>query len=134
MFEIGKICIKIAGRDAGKIAIVVDKLDKNHVLIDGNVRRRKCSLLHLEPSEKTLKIKKGASTSEVHKAMQSSKLKVEVFKKVKRSPKKDTSKKSEKPTKKRKVKVKEPKKSKTKKPAKKENTKVKKETKTKNGK
>lgn len=88
MFKVGTVCIKIAGRDAGNIAIVVDKVDKNHVLIDGNVRRRKCNINHLEPSEKTIKIKKGASTSETHKAMSAAKIKVKEKKKVKRSPKK----------------------------------------------
>jgi len=93
MFEVGRVCIKIAGRDAGKIAIVVDTLKDNWILIDGNVRRRKCNIKHLEPAEKIIKIKKGASTLEVHKAMSTSKIKVEEKKKVKRSPKKAVEKK-----------------------------------------
>jgi len=44
MFEIGRVCVKIAGRDAGKTAIVVDKASGERVLIDGNVRRRKCNI------------------------------------------------------------------------------------------
>lgn len=90
MYEVGRICLKIAGRDAGKTAIVVEKIKDNLVLIDGNVRRRKCNTAHLEPTEGTLKITKGASTTEVHKAMSTAKLKVEEIKKVKRSPKKET--------------------------------------------
>jgi len=93
MFEVGRVCLKIAGRDAGKIAIVVEKLKDNNVLIDGNVRRRKCNVIHLEPSSKTIDIKKGASTADVHKAMSASKLKVEDVKKVKRSPRKEVDKK-----------------------------------------
>ena len=102
MFEVGRVCIKIAGRDAGKIAVVVEKLKDGLVLVDGNVRRRKCNINHLEPSEKEIKIKKGASTADVHKAMSSSKLKVEEKKKVKRSPKKQIEKKEVKKPKKKK--------------------------------
>ncbi len=65
MYEIGRLCIKIAGRDARKKAIIVDILDGFFVLIDGQVRRRKCNIKHLEPLDKVLKIKKNASHSEV---------------------------------------------------------------------
>ena len=88
MIEIGRVCYKIAGRDAGNIAIIVDKLDKNHVLIDGNVRRRKCNIMHLEPTKTILKIKNDAPTSEVKKAMEYQKLIIKEIEKVKRSPKK----------------------------------------------
>lgn len=65
MIEIGRICIKLAGRDAGREAVIIDLLDDNYVLIDGNVRRRKCNILHLEPTEKKIDIKKGASHEDV---------------------------------------------------------------------
>ena len=61
MLEIGRICIKIAGRDAGKTCVIVDEVDANHVLIDGETRRRKCNKKHLEPTEQVLKIRKAAS-------------------------------------------------------------------------
>ena len=51
-------CVKIAGRDAGGRAVIVDVLDDNFVLIDGGVRRRKCNIIHLEPSDKKIDIKK----------------------------------------------------------------------------
>ena len=47
MFEIGKTCLKIAGRDAGKLAVIIDVLDETYVMIDGEVRRRKCNIYHL---------------------------------------------------------------------------------------
>jgi len=93
MLDVGRVCVKIAGRDAGNTAIIVDIIDDRHVLIDGNVRRRKCNVSHLEPTDQTLKIKKGASTSEVTKAMITSKIKVKEKKKVKRSEKKEVKKK-----------------------------------------
>lgn len=67
MIEVGRICVKIAGRDAGLKCIVIDILDKNYVLIDGETRRRKCNILHLEPLKQVIKIKKNASHEEVKK-------------------------------------------------------------------
>ena len=61
MFEIGRICVKTAGRDAGNYCVIVDILEGNYVLIDGNVRRRKCNIMHLEPTNKVIKIGKKAS-------------------------------------------------------------------------
>lgn len=85
MFEIGRIVIKTAGRDAGNTAVVVDTIDGKFVLIDGNVRRRKCNVAHLEPLNDVLKIKKAASTSDVHKAMKEAGIKLVEIKKVKRT-------------------------------------------------
>ena len=93
MFEIGRVCIKIAGRDAGQTAIVVDESSKEYVIIDGNVRRKKCNLKHLEPLKDVIKIKKGASTTEVHKAMINSKIKVIEKKQIKRTKKSSSDKK-----------------------------------------
>ncbi|RMF07122.1 50S ribosomal protein L14e [Candidatus Woesearchaeota archaeon] len=67
MIEVGRICVKIAGRDAGRKCVVVDILDDNFVLIDGSTRRRKCNFRHLEPTAEVIKIKKGASHEEVAK-------------------------------------------------------------------
>jgi large subunit ribosomal protein L14e len=93
MIELGRVCIKLAGRDAGELAVIIDKIDKNFVKIDGNVRRRKCNLTHLEPLDKVVKIKKDASTADVHKAMSVLKLPVKEQKKVKRTKKEVISKK-----------------------------------------
>lgn len=65
MIEIGRLCIKTAGRDAGKKCAIIDILDDKFVIIDGETRRRKCNNLHLEPLEEKIDIKKGASHSEV---------------------------------------------------------------------
>ncbi|MBN2422493.1 hypothetical protein JXB41_04660 [Candidatus Woesearchaeota archaeon] len=71
MFEIGRLCVKIAGRDARKKAIIIDVIDNNYVLIDGETRRRKCNINHIEPLNKVLKLKKNLSHKDV----------VELFKK-----------------------------------------------------
>ena len=67
--KIGTLALKIAGRDGNNWCVIVDKIDDNYVLIDGNVRRKKCNIKHLEATEKILKIKKGASTDEVRKVL-----------------------------------------------------------------
>ena|SRR3989344_3398359 len=69
---IGRVCTKLLGREAGRTCVIVDEIEGNFVLIDGNLRRRKCNLGHLEISEKILNVKKNASTSEVHAAMKTS--------------------------------------------------------------
>ena len=65
MIELGRLCIKTAGRDAGKKCVVVDVLDDHIVMIDGQTRRRKCNMAHLEPLRDVLKLKKGSTHAEV---------------------------------------------------------------------
>ena len=68
LYDVGRICMKIAGRDAGKTCVVVERLDKNFVMIDGQTRRRKVNVKHLEPVNKSIKIKVKASHGEVKTA------------------------------------------------------------------
>jgi large subunit ribosomal protein L14e len=56
MIDIGRLCVKTAGRDAGKKCVIIEILDDNHALIDGETRRRKCNLKHLEPLAKTITV------------------------------------------------------------------------------
>lgn len=76
MTEIGRVYVKIAGRDAGKFCTIVETIDNNFVMVDGQVRRKKCNLMHLEPLEKTIDVKKGASHSDVVKAFEKIGIKV----------------------------------------------------------
>ena len=69
MIEIGRVCVKTAGRDATKHAVIVDVLEDNRVLLDGNVRRRVVSLTHVEPLNRKVSVKKGAETQEVLDAL-----------------------------------------------------------------
>lgn len=70
MFEIGRVCVKIAGRDAGAVCVVIEKQDDTFVVIDGQSRRRKCNVAHLEPTKDVVKIKEKASSDEVAKALE----------------------------------------------------------------
>lgn len=65
MIEIGRLCIKTAGRDAGHKCVVVDVIDSNFVMIDGDVRRKRCNIAHLEPLKEKLDIKKGAAHADI---------------------------------------------------------------------
>ena len=76
MIEVGRLCVKIAGRDAGLKCVVVEVLDNNFVTIDGQTRRRKCNILHLEPLSEKIDIKPKASHDEI--AEEFSKLQIEV--------------------------------------------------------
>ena len=74
MFEVGRICVKIAGRDAGKKCVVIDVVDDVYVMIDGQTRRRKCNVVHLEPQDLVVKIKKNASNKDVASALNKEKI------------------------------------------------------------
>jgi len=68
MFNVGQMCVKIAGRDAGKKCVIVEVIDNNYVLVDGMTRRRKCNKVHLEPLNQKLDIKANATHEDVVKA------------------------------------------------------------------
>ena len=80
MIEIGRLCVKIAGRDAGKKGVIVDILDDKYVLIDGETRRRKVNIQHIEPLNQVIKIGKNASHEEVAKALDELGIKARVTK------------------------------------------------------
>ena len=110
MIEVGRTCVKIAGRDAGKKAVIVDIIDDKYVLIDGEVRRRKCNINHLEFLDKKIEIKKNTSSEEIYKILGIEKKKT-VKKEKKARPKKQRVKKTiPKETKAKKVKKKNDKK------------------------
>ena len=77
MFEIGRLCIKTQGRDASKYCLIINKIDEKYVLIDGNTRRRKVNVSHLEPFDRVLNVKKDASTKEVLEEFKKENIKVE---------------------------------------------------------
>lgn len=74
MMEIGRLCMKIAGRDANKVCVIIDTYEDNYVLIDGETRRKKCNMKHLEPLDKIVKIKKNAPREDVKKVFSDLKL------------------------------------------------------------
>jgi large subunit ribosomal protein L14e len=72
--EVGRICVKTFGREAGKKCVIVDVIDKNFVLITGpknvnKVKRRKANVNHVEPTQEKIEISRGAADEEVVEAL-----------------------------------------------------------------
>ncbi|RLI22789.1 50S ribosomal protein L14e [Candidatus Bathyarchaeota archaeon] len=84
--EVGRICVKIAGREAGRKCVVVDVIDKNFALVTGpkqltGVKRRRVNINHIEPTPEKVDIKRGASDEEVMAALEKAG-KIEEMKKI----------------------------------------------------
>jgi len=77
--ELGRIAVKVAGREASRKCVIVDVIDKNFVLVTGprsltGVRRRRVNIAHLAFTPYKVEISKGASDEEVLKALEKAKL------------------------------------------------------------
>lgn len=73
--EIGRVCVKLRGREAGRKCVIVDIIDENFVLVTGpktltGVKRRRANIDHIEPLDRKVAISKGASDEEVLKALE----------------------------------------------------------------
>lgn len=72
--DVGRICVKLAGREAGKKCVIVDVVDRNFVLVTGpkqvnGVKRRRVNVNHIEQTERKVNIKRGESDEQVMKAL-----------------------------------------------------------------
>ena len=72
--EVGRICIKQAGRECCTKCVVIDVLDKSFVLVTGpkkvtGLKRRRVNINHLMPIEDKIDVKRGASDEEVAQAL-----------------------------------------------------------------
>jgi len=72
--EVGRICVKIVGREAGRRCVIVEIVDKNFVLITGprkvsGVKRRRANANHLEPTQTKIDVKRGATDEEMTEAL-----------------------------------------------------------------
>jgi len=68
--EVGRICVKQAGRESGKKCVVIDVMDKSFVLVTGpkkvtGVKRRRVNINHVMPLQEKIDVKRGASDDEV---------------------------------------------------------------------
>ncbi len=56
--EVGRVCVKIAGREAGEKCVIVEVIDDKFVEIVGlNIKNKRCNIKHLEPVDQTIEIK-----------------------------------------------------------------------------
>ncbi|MCJ7423199.1 50S ribosomal protein L14e [Candidatus Bathyarchaeota archaeon] len=75
--EVGRICVKLVGREAGKKCVIVDLADKSFVMVTGpksvtGVKRRRVNINHVEPLQDKIEVKRNASDDEVSAALKSS--------------------------------------------------------------
>jgi large subunit ribosomal protein L14e len=76
--EVGSICIKTCGREAGCRCVIVDVVDKNFALVTGppkitGVKRRRVNIKHLEKTGDKVNIMKGSTDEEVAQVLNKSK-------------------------------------------------------------
>jgi large subunit ribosomal protein L14e len=56
--EVGRVCVKIAGREAGEKCVIVEVIDDKFVEVVGtSMKNRRCNIKHLEPVEQVIEIK-----------------------------------------------------------------------------
>ena len=72
--NVGKIAMKIAGREAGKYCVVLTNPKDNFVTVTGpkvltGVKRRRCNIDHLEPTQYQVKLEAEASDKKVIDAL-----------------------------------------------------------------
>jgi large subunit ribosomal protein L14e len=72
--EVGRICVKLTGREAGRKCVIVDLIDKSFILVTGpktvtGIKRRRTNVNHVEPLEDKIGIKRGASDEEIAEAL-----------------------------------------------------------------
>ena len=68
--EVGRVCVKVAGRESGRRCVIVDVMDKSFVLVTGpkkvtGIKRRRVNINHVAPTEDTIQVNRGASDEEV---------------------------------------------------------------------
>ncbi len=72
--DVGRICVKLKGREAEKRCVIVDVVDRNYVIVTGppevtGVRRRRVNMSHLQPLDEVIEISKNASDEEIAKLL-----------------------------------------------------------------
>jgi large subunit ribosomal protein L14e len=75
VIEIGRICVKTAGREVGRKCVIVELIDPNTVIITGpkelnGVKRRRASIRHIEPTTENIKIDRKATDEAVLQALE----------------------------------------------------------------
>jgi large subunit ribosomal protein L14e len=97
MIEIGRIVVKTAGRDAGKKGVVIDVVDDTFVIVDGQLRRKRCNIMHLEPLPEKAAIEKNAPHDMVISELKKAGIKVSEKKSKQKAAKPNKARKSKAP-------------------------------------
>lgn len=72
--DVGRICVKLKGREAGSRCVIVDVVDRNYVIVTGppevtGVRRRRVNMSHLQPLDEVVEISRNASDENIAKLL-----------------------------------------------------------------
>jgi large subunit ribosomal protein L14e len=75
--EIGRVCMKISGREAGCYCVVLKNPEKSFALVTGpkvltGIKRRRSNIAHLEPTQYKIEISEDAGDDQVATALQKS--------------------------------------------------------------
>jgi large subunit ribosomal protein L14e len=73
--EVGRICVKQAGRENGKKCVVIDVMDKSFILVTGpkkitGIKRRRVNINHVMPLQEKIDVNRGASDDEVAQTLE----------------------------------------------------------------
>ncbi len=69
-FDVGRVCVKLRGREKGSECVVVDVVDRNYVVVAGpDVKRRRVNMHHLRPLDREVDIGRDASDEDVAAAL-----------------------------------------------------------------
>jgi large subunit ribosomal protein L14e len=73
--EVGRICVKQAGRECCTKCVIIDVMDKSFVLVTGpkkvtGVKRRRVNINHVMPLVDKIDVKRGASDDEVAQSLE----------------------------------------------------------------
>ena len=65
--DVGRVCMKIQGREKGNKCVIIDVIDRNFVVVTGpEVKRRRVNMDHLMPLDMTVDIQRNATDEEVY--------------------------------------------------------------------
>jgi len=69
IMSIGRVCVKVKGRDSGNYCVVVDKSGYSVVIEGKNIKRSKCNVRHLEPLPFVLEVQRNTEREVLLKEM-----------------------------------------------------------------
>lgn len=73
--EVGRVCVKQFGREAGRKCVIIDVMDKSFVLVTGpkkitGVKRRRVNINHIDPLDLKIDVPRGVSDEELTSALE----------------------------------------------------------------
>ena len=68
--DIGRVCLKVKGREQGERCVVLDVIDRNFVVVVGpNVKRRRVNMNHIRLLDEAVPLQRNATDEEAIAAL-----------------------------------------------------------------